>query len=158
MKNKSYTITAEVDIPEGGAEGCIVTQGGRFGGWGLLMLDGKPQFVHAFSNHPEHKYRVGSDEKLGTGKHVIKFDFAYEGPGVGKGGTGTITVDNTQVAQGRIERTIPVRISLDETFDIGQDTGTPVVEDYADKMPFKFAGALGKVTFELGKSDGKVER
>ena len=158
LKNKSYTITAEVDIPEGGAEGCIVTQGGRFGGWGLLMLDGKPQFVHAFSNHPEHKYRVGSDEKLGTGKHVIKFDFAYEGPGVGKGGAGTITVDNTQVAQGRIERTIPVRISLDETFDIGQDTGTPVVEDYADKMPFKFAGALGKVTFELGKSDGKVER
>jgi hypothetical protein len=116
------------------------------------VLDGKPQFVHAFSNQPQHKYRVASDEKLTPGKHTIKFDFQYDGPGYGKGGTGTLSVDGKQVAQGKIERTIPTRFSLDETMDVGEDTGTPVVEDYVDKMPFKFTGALKKVVIELGKS------
>ena len=74
------------------------------------------------------------------GKHTIKFDFKYDGPGMGKSGTGTLSVDGKQVAEGKIERTIPVRFSLDETFDVGEDTGTPVVEDYVDKMPFKFTG------------------
>jgi len=118
----------------------------------LLIIDGKPQFVHAFSNQAQHKYRVASNEKLAAGKHTIKFDFAYAGPGFGKGGTGTLTVDGKQVAQGKIEHTIPVRISLDETLDIGEDTGTPVVEDYVDKMPFKFTGTIGKVVIEPGKS------
>jgi arylsulfatase len=152
LKNRSYTVTAEVEIPEGGAEGVVATQGGRFGGWGLLVIDGKPQFVSAFSNQQQHKYRVASDEKLTPGKHTLKFDFAYDGPGFGKGGTGTLTVDGKQVAQGHIERTIPVRISLDETFDVGMDTGTPVVEDYVDKMPFKFTGTIDKVVIITGKS------
>ena len=82
----------------------------------------------------------------------IKFDFKYDGPGYGKGGTGTLSVDGKQVAQGKIERTIPVRFSLDETFDVGEDTGTPVVEDYVTKMPFEFTGELKKVVIELGKS------
>jgi arylsulfatase len=118
----------------------------------LLLIDGKPQFVHAFSNQQQHKYRVASDEKLSAGKHTIKFDFAYTGSGFGKGGAGRLTVDGKQVAQGNIERTIPVRISLDETFDVGMDTGTPVVEDYVDKMPFKFTGTIGKVVIVPGKS------
>jgi arylsulfatase len=118
----------------------------------MLVIDGKPQFVSAFSNQQQHKYRVASDEKLVAGKHTIKFDFVYAGPGFGKGGTGTLSVDGKQVAQGKIERTIPVRISLDETLDIGEDTGTPVVEDYVDKMPFKFTGSIGKVVIEPGKS------
>jgi arylsulfatase len=74
LKNKSYTVTADVEIPEGGADGVLITQGGRFGGWGLLVLDGKPQFVHAFSNQPQHKYRVASNEALTPGAHTIKFD------------------------------------------------------------------------------------
>jgi arylsulfatase len=152
LKNRSYTVTADLEIPDGGADGVIATQGGRFGGWGLLVIDGKPLFVHAYSNQPQHKYRVASDEKLAPGKHTLKFDFAYDGPGFGKSGTGTLSVDGKQVAQGKIEHTIPVRISLDETFDVGEDTGTPVVEDYADKMPFKFTGNIGKVVIELGKS------
>jgi hypothetical protein len=152
LKNKSYTVTAEVGIPQGGAEGVLATQGGRFGGWGLLIMDGKPQFVHAFSNQPQHKYRIVSNEKLAPGKHTIKLDFNYDGPGMGKGGTGTLSVDGKQVAQGTIERTIPVRISADETMDVGEDTGTPVVEDYVAKMPFKFTGVLKKVVIELGKS------
>jgi arylsulfatase len=152
LKSKDFTVTAEVEIPDGGAEGVLVTQGGRFGGWGLYVLDGKPEFAYAFSQQPQHKYRVASNEKLAPGKHTIKLDFKYNGPGFGKSGTGTLSVDGKQVAQGKIERTILVRFSLDETFDVGMDTGTPVVEDYVNKMPFKFTGDLTKVVIELGKS------
>jgi len=151
-KNKDFSITAEVEIPAAGAEGVLVTQGGRFGGWGLLLLDGKLQFDYAFSNQAQHKYRIVSNESLAAGKHTIKFDFKYDGPGFGKSGTGTLSVDGKQVAQGKIERTIPVRFSLDETMDVGEDTGTPVIEDYVKKMPFKFTGVLRKVVIELGKS------
>jgi arylsulfatase len=151
-KNRSFSITADVEIPNAGAEGVVITQGGRFGGWGMLLADGKPEFDYAFSNHKEHKYRVQSNEKLDPGKHTVKFDFQYEGPGYGKGGSGTLTVDGKEVAKGRIERTIPVRFSLDETLDVGMDTGTPVVEDYVAKMPFKFTGTINKVVVDLGKS------
>jgi arylsulfatase len=151
-KNKDFTVTAEVDIPDSGADGVIITQGGRFGGWGLLLMGGKPEFDYAFSNQKQHKYRVTSKEKLSPGKHTLKFDFKYDGPGYGKGGTGTLSVDGKTVAEGKIERTIPVRFSLDETLDVGMDTGTPVIEDYVDKMPFKFTGALKKVVIDLGKS------
>ncbi|MBI5757987.1 MAG: arylsulfatase [Planctomycetales bacterium] len=152
VRNKDFTITADVEIPEAGADGMLVTQGGRFGGWGLLVMDGKPEFDYAFSNQKQHKYRVAAKDKLAPGKHTLKFDFKYDGPGYGKGGTGTLAVDGKPVAQGKIERTVPVRFSLDETFDIGMDTGTPVVEDYVNKMPFKFTGHLKKVVIELGKS------
>ncbi len=130
----------------------LITQGGRFGGWGLIILDGKPEFAYAFSNQKQHKYRVASSEKLAPGKHTIKFESKYAGPGMGKSAMGTLSVDGKQVAQGRIERTIPLRFSLDETMDVGEDTGTPVVEDYVGKMPFKFTGDLKKVVIELGKS------
>jgi len=132
----------------------LATQEGRFGGWGLLVLDGKPVFVHALSNQEKHKYRVAADEKLAPGKHTIMFDFKYDGGGVGKGGTGTLSVDGKKVAEGKIERTIGRRFSLDETFDVGEDTGTPVVEDYADKMPFKFTGKLRKLVIELKPKPG----
>jgi arylsulfatase len=152
VKNKSFAVRAEVEIPAGGADGVLVTQGGRFGGWALVVINGKPEFDYAFSNQPQYKYRVISGEKLAAGKHTIKLDFKYDGPGMGKSGVGTLSVDGKQVAEGKIERTIPIRFSLDETFDVGMDTGTPVVEDYLDKMPFKFAGDLKKVVIELGKS------
>jgi len=152
VKNKSFTVTAEVEIPTSGADGVLVTQGGRFGGWGLLLRDGKPEFDYAYSNQQQHKYRVASIAKLAAGAHTIKFDFTYDGPGFGKSGTGTLSVDGKQVAQGKIERTIPLRFSLDETLDVGEDTGTPVVEDYVNKMPFKFTGVLKKVVIEPGKS------
>jgi arylsulfatase len=150
LKNRSYTITAEVNIPQGGASGVLATQGGRFGGWGLLVLDEKPVFVHALSNQPQHKYRVASNQKLTPGDHTIRLEFKYDGGGIGKGGTGTLSVDGKQVAQAHIDRTICCRFSLDETFDVGQDRGSPVIEDYADKMPFKFTGDLKKVVIELG--------
>ena len=115
VKNKSYAITADVEIPEGGANGVLATQGGRFGGWGLLMLDGKPMFVHALSNQKQHKYVVASPQALIPGKHTLRFEFAYEGGGIGKGGAGTLLVDGKQVAKGRIEQTVRARFSLDET-------------------------------------------
>jgi len=151
-KNKSWSITAEVEIPEAGAEGVLITQGGRFGGYALLLMDGKPEFAYAFSNQQQHKYRATSGEKLALGKHTLKADMKYKGPGMGKSVTGTLFVDGKQVAQVTIEHTIPIRFSLDETMDVGEDTGTPVLEEYEAKMPFKFTGELKKVVIELGKS------
>jgi arylsulfatase len=150
VKNKSYSLTAEVEIPAAGASGVLATQGGRFGGWGLVLLDSKPVFVHALSNQPQHKYRVGSPQALTPGKHTIRLDFAYDGGGIGKGGTGVLFVDGAKVAEGRIAATVRARFSLDETFDVGEDTGTPVIEDYVDRMPFRFSGKLVKFTIELG--------
>ena len=103
MKNKSYTVTADVEIPDRGADDILATQGGRFGGWALLVMDGKPEFAYAYSNQPQYKYRVTSNEKLTAGKHAIKFDFKYDGPGMGKSGAGTLWVDGKQVAEGKIE-------------------------------------------------------
>jgi hypothetical protein len=149
FKNKSWAIAAEVTIPANGASGVLATIGGRFGGWILLMVDSKPQFDYALSNQPQHKYRIMSDKALSPGNHVVRFGFKYDGGGLGKGATGTLFVDGKQVAQGRIAQTVPVRFSLDETFDIGEDTGTPVVEDYVDKMPFAFSGTLKKFAVVL---------
>ena len=149
VKNKSFRLVADVEIPSAGANGILVTQGGRFVGWSFLMLDGKPMFAYGASNQEQHKYRVKSDQQLSAGKHTITFEFKYDGGGIGKGGVGTITVDGQKVAEGRVDRTAGIRFSADETLDIGLDTGTPVVEEYADKMPFKFSGNLCKVTIEL---------
>jgi arylsulfatase A-like enzyme len=149
FKNKSWAIGAEVTIPAAGANGVLATIGGRFGGWALLLIDGKPQFDYAISNQPQHKFRIASAQPLSAGNHVVRFSFKYDGGGIGKGATGTLFVDGTQVAQGHIPQTAPIRFSLDETFDIGEDTGTPVVEDYAHKMPFAFSGTLKKVVVVL---------
>jgi arylsulfatase len=149
FKNQSWAVAAEVTIPASSGSGVLATMGGRYGGWALLIVDGQPQFVYALSNQPEHKFRVASGQALSPGNHVVRFAFKYDGGGLGKGATGTLFVDGKQVAQGRIPRTVPIRFSLDETFDIGEDTGTPVVEDYVDKMPFAFTGTLKKFVVVL---------
>ena len=149
FKNKSWAIAAEVTIPNSGANGVLATIGGRFGGWTLMMQDSKPQFAYAFSNQPEHKFRITSNQPIPSGNHVVRFSFKYDGGGIGKGATGTLFVDGTPVAEGRIPQTIGVRFSLDETFDVGGDMGTPVVEDYVDKMPFEFTGTLNKFVVVL---------
>ncbi|MGH6802003.1 MAG: hypothetical protein ACREC3_01385 [Methyloceanibacter sp.] len=144
-KNKSYQIKAEVVIPKGGAEGMLLTHGGRFSGWGLYLLKGKPVFHYNLAGVA--RYNIASKAELAPGAHTIVFDFKYDGSGLGKGGTGTLLVDGKRVAQGRIERTLPFRLSLDETLDCGEDTGTPVSEDY--RVPFKFTGDLKKVVIDL---------
>ena len=112
FKNKSWTIAAEVAIPQGSANGVLATMGGRYGGWALLMQDGKPEFAYAYSNQPEHKYRVASDQPLAAGNHIVRVKFEYDGGGIGKAATATLLVDEKQVAQGRIPQTIGVRIGV----------------------------------------------
>jgi arylsulfatase A-like enzyme len=149
LKNKSYKIAADVEIPENGAEGVIATQGGRFNGWGLYLLEGKPTFHYNLVG--VQRTTVADRNNLAPGKHSIVVDFKYDGPGIGKGGTAALIVDDKEVASANIPRTIPFRISADETLDFGEDTGTPVSEDY--KVPFKFTGTLNKVTITLGNSE-----
>ena len=129
----------------------LATQGGRFGGWAMFVVNGKPEFAYAFSNQPQHKYRVASKVTLPPGKHTIRSTSSTTAAATARAGPARSSVDGAQVAQGRIERTIPVRFSLDETFDVGEDTGTPVVEDYVYKMPFRFTGTLNKVVVTLGQ-------
>jgi hypothetical protein len=124
FKNKSWTIAAEVTIPRTGPDGVLATIGGRYGGWALLVQIEKPVFTYAFSNQPEHTYCVASDQPLTLGKHIIRVKFDYDGGGIGKAATAMLLVDEKPVAQGRIPQTIGVRYSLNETFDIGEDTGT----------------------------------
>jgi arylsulfatase len=144
FKNKSWAVAAEITIPPGGATGVLATIGGRFGGWGLWLDDSKSRFVYALSNQPAHKFAVSSDQPLTPGNHVVRVAFKYAGGGVGKGGTATMFIDGKQVAEGNIAQTLMARFSLDETFDVGEDTGTPVSEDYATKMPYRFTGTLNK--------------
>jgi hypothetical protein len=152
--NKDYTITAEVTVPQGGAEGMIVTLGGRFGGYALYLLKGKPVFVYNLLDLERYRWEggVGGRDVFGAalkpGKHTIAFDFKYDGPGPGKGGTGVLTVDGNQVARKTIPHTIPFLMAIDETFDIGSDTRTTVDDSY--KLPFRFTGKIDKLTFKLG--------
>jgi len=152
--DKDYTITAEVTIPKGGAQGMIVTMGGRFGGYGLYLLKGKPVFSYNLLDLERYRWEggVGSRDVLGgalkPGKHTIVFDFKYNGPGPGKGGTGLFSVDGKQLAQKTIPHTIPMLMSIDETFDVGIDTRTGVDDSY--KLPFRFTGTIDKLTFKLG--------
>lgn len=157
LLNKSYTITAEVDIPQGGAEGVILTEGGRFGGFGLYLLKGKPVFLWNLFNLK--RVRWEGQEALSPGKHTIEFDFKYNGlgmgtvafnnmSGVGQGGTGMLKIDGKEVATQKMEHTIPFLLQWDETFDVGADTGTPV-DDQDYQVPFKFNGNLDKLTVKL---------
>jgi arylsulfatase len=150
LKNKSFKIGADVNIPASGANGVIATQGGRFNGWGLYLLDGKPVFHYNLVG--VQRFTFAGKEKLAPGQHVILVDFKYDGGGIGKGGTVTLSIDDKKVAEGRIDRTYPIRVTLDETLDIGEDTGTPVSEEY--KVPFKFTGKLNRVLIRL--SDEKL--
>jgi len=145
LKNRSFGISATVTIPEKGAEGVLMTQGGRFGGVGLYVKNDRPVFHYNVVGVA--RYTVAAEDKLTPGKHVITLDFNYDGGGLGKGGTATLAVDGKKVASDKLQRTIPFRISLDETLDIGEDTGTPVSEDY--QVPFKFSGELKKVTIQI---------
>ena len=152
--DKDYTITADVTIPKGGAEGMIVTLGGRFGGYGLYLLKGKPVFVYNFLDLERYRWEggVGAEDWLGDslkpGKHTIVFDFKYDGPGPAKGGTGVLTVDGKELARKTIEHTIPLLMSIDETFDIGIDTRTPVDDSYTVAVPLH--RTIDKLTFKLG--------
>jgi arylsulfatase A-like enzyme len=126
VKNRSKTITAKIDVPNGGANGVILGQGGRFGGWSLYVKDGKPAYTYNFLGLSQ--YTIASEKRLPAGPATVVLDFDYDGGGVGKGGTAKLSVNGKNVAEGRIEKTQPLIFSADETADVGLDNQTPVVE------------------------------
>ena len=152
--NKAYTITAEVEIPDGGAEGMIVTQGGRFGGYGLFLSKGEFGLNHGrvvfLYNLLDLKRTIWEGPELTAGKHTIVFDFKPDEPGLGKGGTGVLSVDGKEVAKNALEHATPILFPEDETFDVGEDTRTGVaLVEYRYDVPFKFTGKIDKLTFKL---------
>jgi arylsulfatase A-like enzyme len=155
--NTSYTITANIEVPQGGADGVIVTEGGRFGGYGMYLLKSKPVFTWNILDLK--RVRWEAPQALSPGKHTLVFDFKYDGlgfatlafndnSGLGRSGTGTFGVDGKVVATQTIDRTIPLTLPWDETFDIGADTGTPV-DDHDYQVPFAFTGKINKLTIAL---------
>ncbi len=152
--NHSFIISADIEIPQEGAEGMLVTDGGRFGGYGFYLLKGKPVFLYNFVD--VERTRWEGTEALSPGKHTLVFDFEYDGGGLGKGGLGVLKVDGKEVANHRIERTIPFTIQWNETFDVGVDTGTPV-DDKDYQVPFKFTGQLINLTLTLKPVPLKAE-
>ena len=147
VKNRSHSITAEVEIPEGGGEGVILSQGGRFAGWSLYMKDGKISYVHNYVG--KERYTITAAEPVAPGKLTIRYEFAYEGGDTpGAGGKGTISVNGETVAEGQIANTTPFLFSADETADVGTDGATPVTEEYA-QGDNAFNGKIEKVTVEL---------
>lgn len=153
----SYTITTSIDVPEGGAEGMVVTDGGRFGGYALYLLHGKPVFTWNLLNL--QRVRWEGAEALAPGKHTLEYDFHYDGlgfatlaynnaSGLGRSGTATFKVDGTTVSTQTLAQTIPIVLPIDETFDIGLDTGTPV-DDRDYQVPFRFTGKIDKLTIQL---------
>jgi len=154
--NTSYTIKAEIDVPAE-ADGAIVSEGGRFGGYGLYLLKGKPVFTWNLLDLKRVKWE--GPEALSPGKHSLEFDFKYDGlgfatlafnnlSGIGRPGTGTFKVDGQVVATQTMERTIPLLLPIDETFDIGSKTGTPI-DDKDYQLPFTFTGKIDKLTISL---------
>jgi arylsulfatase A-like enzyme len=157
LLNTSYTITAEIDVPQGGAEGNIVSEGGRFGGYGLYLVKGKPVFTWNLLDLKRVKWE--GPDVLAPGKHTLVYDFKYDGLGfatlafnsvsaLGHPGAGTFSVDGKVVATQKMERTIPLLLPIDETFDIGSKSGTPI-DDADYQVPFAFTGKIDKLTFSV---------
>jgi hypothetical protein len=155
IKNRSHTITAEIEIPQETAQGVIIAQGGRFAGWSLYMKDGKLKYCYNWLNR--ERSTLESKDPLPAGKVTVKFALNYDGGGVGKGGTGQLFVNGDKVAEGRIEHTIPFIFSADETEDVGEDLGTPVTEDYKEGDN-KFTGTIDKVTIAVTPPPADIEK
>jgi len=148
VKNKSKTITADIEIPEGVTpNGTLIAQGGRFGGWSLYVQDGVPAYRYNYLGMEQ--FSIAATEKLPPGKSTLRFEFAYDGGGLGQGGTGTLFLNDQQVAAGKIPRTQAMIFSADETADIGIDLATPVVETIGAEHKSKFNGRLPKITIEI---------
>ncbi|MBK9245400.1 MAG: arylsulfatase [Burkholderiales bacterium] len=147
VKNRSKTITAEVEVPDGGGNGTVIAQGGRFGGWSLYVKDGVPAYDYNFLGL--QRTSIAAAQKLVPGVATLQFRFDYDGGGPGKGGKGTLLVNGQKVAEGRIEHTQAGIFSADETADVGIDLGTPVVEAIGAEAKSRFTGHIPKVTLQV---------
>jgi arylsulfatase A-like enzyme len=146
LKNKSHSITAQIDVPEAGANGVIVAQGGAFGGFVLYAMDGKP--AYCYNLFGLQRFKVYGQEPIPLGEHQVRMEFAYDGGGLGKGGAVTLYVDGEQVGEGRVEGTVPMLFSADETTDVGGDSATPVSDDYGSKDS-EFTGTVRWVQLDV---------
>jgi arylsulfatase len=150
LKNKSHSVSAEVVIPAGGAEGVIISQGGGFAGWSLYLHEGKPKYCHNFAGLM--RFYAEGDSVVPEGSHQVRMEFTYDGGGLGKGGLSELFVDGTKVGEGRVDVTVPMLFSGDETCDLGSDTGTPVSEDHTSATSH-FTGTIKWVQLDAGIED-----
>jgi arylsulfatase A-like enzyme len=148
VKNKSHAVTAEIVIPDGGARGVIIAQGGAFAGWSLYAKDGKP--VYCYNLLGLQHFKIEGDAAIPPGTHQVRMEFAYDGGGLAKGGTVTLYVDGDEVGEGRVEGTVPMIFSGDETADVGSDTASPVSDDYHGDSSI-FTGTVNWVQIDLGE-------
>ena len=148
MKNKSCSVTAEVEVPPSGGVGVIVAQGGVTGGWSLYTKDGKPKYCYNF--YGLERYYIEATQAIPSGTHQVRMEFAYDGDGIGKGGTVTLYLDGQPVGDGRVEQTEPFVFSADETCDVGNEYGSPVTTDYGQT---KFNGTVHWVELQTGRDD-----
>ncbi len=155
VKNKSKTLTAEIEVPADGGQGTLIAQGGRFGGWSLYVKDGVPAYDYNFLGL--QRTSIAATKPLAPGKATVKFDFAYDGGGLGKGGVGTLYVNDEKVAEGRIPHTQAILFSADETADVGIDLGTPVVEAIGAERKSRYTGRIPKMTVEVREATAKAE-
>lgn len=150
IKNKSHAVTAEVNVPAGGAEGVIIAQGGAFGGWSLYAREGRLRYCYNFAGL--ERFYVGGEQPLPAGKRQLRMEFAYDGGGLGKGGAVTLYVDGAPAGAGRVRMTMPMIFSGDETTDLGSDVGSPVADEYGVRGN-EFNGAVHWVQIDLGADD-----
>jgi arylsulfatase len=146
LENKSHSITAEIVVPDGGAEGVIINQGGFSAGWVVYLKGGKLKYGYNFASLKDSY--VEAAEPVPAGVHQVRVEFAYDGGGLAKGATITLYVDGNEVGQGRLDATIPIGFSADETTDVGKDTGSRVVPDY--EYGSTFTGQVNWVAIETG--------
>jgi arylsulfatase len=154
VKNKSHSVTAQLVVPDGGAEGVIVSQGGAFAGWSLYLKDGRPKYVYNFLGL-QH-FAVEGDGEVPPGSHQLRMEFAYDGGGLAKGGTVTLYLDGDRVAGGRVEATVPLIFSGDETCDVGSDTASPVSPDYKGQTSH-FTGKIEWVQIDVDAASESVD-
>jgi arylsulfatase A-like enzyme len=149
LKNKSHSVTAELTVPEGGAEGVIVSQGGEFAGWSLYVRNGRPKYCYNLFGL--QRFYVEGDREIPPGTHQVRLEFAYDGGGLGKGATVSLYVDGEQAGEGRVEGTVPMMFSADETCDVGSDTASPVSDDYTSEGS-RFTGTVDWVQLDIDEA------
>ena len=150
IKNKSFSVTAEIDVPEGGVEGVIIAQGGRFGGWAVYVKDGKSKFAYNVLGIQE--FVTEASTLIPAGTHQVRMEFAYDGGGLAKGGDVILYYDGTEAGRGRVDATQPMIFSADETTDIGYESGTTVTPDYTVESS-RFTGRINWVQLDVGVDD-----
>jgi arylsulfatase len=150
LKNKSHAVTAAIDVPEGGGQGVLIAQGGTYGGWSVYVTEGR--LAYCYNVLGIERYKVVSESALPGGAQAVRVTFAYDGGGLGKGGTVTLFTGETQIGEGRVERTLPFMFSMDETLDVGSDLASPVSDDYGPSDN-RFNGTIEWIKLDGGDDD-----